>query len=258
MTHRILTRGAAIVALAIAHAPAAIAQATVDDAMAVQTKSLQTSIEVQRRIDALDDETRDMLDEYRRTMTQVTDLGAYNEQLQGLVATQRVELADYERQFQDIEVTKRRILPLIVRMIEVLEEFVAIDIPFLADERTLRIAELKKLMARPEVPTSEKYRRVTEAYQIELEYGHNIEAYEDEMEMNGETRTVNFLRFGRLGLYYMTLDGLEIGYWDNTEDRWMALPDGFRQSLDRGIRIARKQLPPDLIRLPVPAPEDRT
>ena len=56
----------------------------------------------------------------------------------------------------------------------------------------------------------------------------------------------------------MTLDGLEIGYWDNTEDRWMALPDGFRQSLDRGIRIARKQLPPDLIRLPVPAPEDRT
>ena len=143
-------------------------------------------------------------------------------------------------------------------MIEVLDEFVAIDIPYLETERSMRIAELKKLMARPEVLTSEKYRRVTEAYQIELEYGHTIEAYEGEMTFNDETRTVAFLRFGRLGLYYMTLDGLEIGFWDNSRDDWVVLDDEFRQSLDRAIRIARKQLPPDLIRLPIPAPEDRT
>lgn len=234
------------------------AQAQVEDAIGAQAESLQTSIEIQNRINALDDETREMLNEYRQTMTQVTDLAAYNEQLEGLVATQRVEIADFERQFQEIEVTKRRILPLIVRMIDVLGEFVAIDIPFLEEERALRIAELKKLMARPEVPTSEKYRRTTEAYQIELEYGHTIEAYEGEVAMSGENRTVNFLRFGRLGLYYMTLDGLEIGYWDNASDEWVVLPDEYRQTLDRGMRIARKQLPPDLIRLPVPAPENRT
>ena len=230
----------------------------VQDAIDVQSQSLQTSIDVQNRINTLDDETRAMLNEYRQTMSQVTDLGAYNEQLERLVATQRVELADYERQFQEIEITKRRILPLIVRMIEVLGEFVAIDIPFLESERSLRISELNKLMARPEVPTSEKYRRTTEAYQIELEYGHTIEAYEGEMDVSGEARTVNFLRYGRLGLYYMTLDGLEIGYWDNQQDRWVELDNEFRQSLDRAIRIARKQLPPDLTRLPVPAPEDRT
>ena len=230
----------------------------VQDAVDVQSQSLQTSIDVQNRINSLDDETRAMLNEYRQTMSQVTDLGAYNEQLERLVATQRVELADYERQFQEIEITKRRILPLIVRMIEVLGEFVDIDIPFLESERALRISELNKLMARPEVPTSEKYRRTTEAYQIELEYGHTIEAYEGEMDVSGEARTVNFLRYGRLGLYYMTLDGLEIGYWDNQQDRWVELDSEFRQSLDRAIRIARKQLPPDLTRLPVPAPEDRT
>jgi hypothetical protein len=78
------------------------------------------------------------------------------------------------------------------------------------------------------------------------------------MEFNNETRTVAFLRFGRLGLYYMTLDGQEIGYWDNTSDDWEVLDDEFRQSLDRAIRIARKQLPPDLIRLPIPAPENRS
>jgi hypothetical protein len=233
-------------------------QAQVDEAIRVQSSSIQTSKDAQERINNLDDETREMLNEFRQTMSQVEDLGAYNDQLEQLVATQRVEIADYERQFQEIEITKRRILPLIVRMIEVLEEFVSIDIPFLENERTLRISELEKLMLRPEVPTSEKYRRVTEAYQIELEYGHTIEAYEGEMSFNNTTRTVAFLRFGRLGLYYMTLDGLEIGYWDNSEDKWIVLDDEYRQSLDRAIRIARKQLPPNLIRLPIPAPEERT
>lgn len=226
--------------------------------MQVENKSLQSSIDVQQRINELDDATRTMLNDYRQMTQQVQDLAAYNEQLSKLVATQRVEMADYERQFEDLEITKRRILPLIVRMIEVLEEFVSVDIPFLERERTMRIAELKKLMERPDVATSEKYRRVSEAYQIELEYGHTIEAYEGEMDDNGEARTVNFLRFGRLGLYYMSLDGLDIGYWDNNADSWVQLGSEYRQPLDRGIRIARKQLPPDLIRLPIPAPEDRT
>ncbi len=247
-----------IAAACLVTAASAGAQERVHQAVEAQSGSLQQSIEVQERINALDDETRELLNEYRQTMSQLGDLDAYNQQLEQLVATQRVELADFERQFNEIEVTKRRILPLIVRMIEVLEEFVAIDIPFLEQERTMRLAELRKLMERPDVPTSEKYRRVTEAYQIELEYGHTIEAYEGEMEMDGETRTVAFLRFGRLGLYYLTLDGQALGYWDSTEDRWAVLPDEYRQPLDRAIRIARKQLPPNLVRLPVPAPEDRT
>lgn len=237
---------------------AAFGQVSVEDALDLQDQSLASSMDAQNRINALDDETREMLNEYRQAMSQVADLGAYNDQLEQLVATQRVEIADFERQFQDIEITKRRILPLIVRMIEVLDEFVSIDMPFLETERRLRVQELGKLMARPEVPTSEKYRRTMEAYQIELEYGHTIEAYEAEMTSNDESRTVNFLRYGRLGLYYMTLDGAEIGYWDTDDDRWVQLPNDYRQSLDRAIRIARKQLPPDLTRLPVPAPEDRT
>ncbi len=237
----------------------ALAQQDVEDAIAVQSTSIETSAEVQARIDALDDDTRAMLEEYRQAMSQIADLTAYNEQLGRLVDTQRVELADFERQFNDIEVTKRRILPLIVRQIDVLDEFVSIDMPFLERERSLRIAELKNLMERPEVPTSEKYRRVSEAYQIELEYGHTIEAYEGELvDTSGDPRTVNFLRFGRLGLYYMTLDGLEIGFFNNETDQWEQLPSEYLQSIDRAIRIARKQLPPDLVRLPVPAPENRT
>ena len=234
------------------------AQQQVQGAVDTQLGSQAASVEVQERINALDDETREMLNEYRDTMSQVNDLLAYNQQLERLVATQNVEIADFERQFQEIETTKRQILPLIIRMLEVLEEFVAIDMPFLPEERNLRIAELNKLMERPDILTSEKYRRVTEAYQIELDYGHTIEAYEGEIEVDGQTKTVAFLRYGRLGLYYMTLDGQTIGHWDTEQDAWVELDPEYRASLDRALRIARKQLPPDLTRLPVPAPEDRT
>ena len=245
-------------ALALLFSMTGGAQQQVQEAVDTQLGSQAASVEVQERINALDDETREMLNEYRDTMAQVNDLLAYNQQLERLVATQNVEIADFERQFQEIETTKRQILPLIIRMLEVLEEFVAIDMPFLPEERSLRIEELNKLMERPDVLTSEKYRRVTEAYQIELDYGHTIEAYEGEIEVDGETRTVAFLRYGRLGLYYMTLDGQTIGHWDTEQDAWVELDAEYRASLDRALRIARKQLPPDLTRLPVPAPEDRT
>ena len=234
------------------------AQQPVKEAIATQTEAQQASAAVQQRINQLDDASREMLNEYRQAISQTADLTAYNQQLEGLVATQRVELADYERQFQEIETTKRQILPLILRMLDVLEEFVEMDMPFLPKERSMRIAALRELMARPDVPTSEKYRRVAEAYQVELEYGHTIEGYEGEVEVDGETRTVAFLRYGRLGLYYMTLDGLEIAHWDKQKDGWVTLDNDYRQSLDRAMRIARKQLPPDLTRLPIPAPEDRT
>lgn len=257
MNTRLISLPVICIGLLLATA-AAMAQDALQEAISTQAATQEASAEVQERINELDDDTREMLNEYRETMAQVTDLEAYNQQLGRLVATQKVEIADYERQFQEIEITKRRILPLIIRMLEVLEEFVAIDMPFLPLERSLRVEELGKLMARPDVLTSEKYRRVSEAYQIELDYGHTIESYEGEIEVGGEVRTVAFLRYGRLGLYYMTLDGLEIAYWDKTQDRWVRLDDEYRYSLDRAMRIARKQLPPDLTRLPIPAPEDRT
>ncbi|MBT8078207.1 MAG: DUF3450 domain-containing protein [Gammaproteobacteria bacterium] len=249
---------AAVTAIAILVSTDASAQATISDALDEQRQSQDASIATQQRVNALDDDTRQMLNEYRNALSQTADLRAYNQQLEKLVATQNVEIADFERQFQEIETTKRQILPLILRMLDVLEEFVALDIPFLPDERRMRIEQLHVLMERPDVPTSEKYRRITEAYQVELEYGHTIEAYEGELEMGGEALTVAFLRYGRLGLYYMTLDGQVIGHWDKAQDAWVTLDNDYRQSLDRAMRIARKQLPPDLTRLPIPAPEDRT
>ncbi|MDH5500392.1 MAG: DUF3450 domain-containing protein, partial [Gammaproteobacteria bacterium] len=86
-----------VIAVAILAAGNSAAQEGLKDAVSRQVRAQEASAAVQERINALDDQTREMLNEYRQTMSQVADLEAYNQQLERLVASQNVELADFER-----------------------------------------------------------------------------------------------------------------------------------------------------------------
>jgi hypothetical protein len=107
------------------------------------------------------------------------------------------------------------------------------------------------MMGRADVTLSEKYRRIMEAYQVETEYGRTIEAYQADLNQGEDNRTVDFLRIGRVSLYYLTLDGMEAGIWDADSETWQQLPDDYLQPVADGLKVARKQLPPDLLTLPV-------
>ena len=54
---------------------------------------------------------------------------------------------------------------------------------------------------------------------------------------------------------YQTLDESEAGVWNQDLHRWEPLDASFRSAIRNGLRIARKQAAPDLIRLPLLAPE---
>ena len=109
-------------------------------------------------------------------------------------------------------------------------------------------------MGRADVTDAERYRRLVEAYQIENEYGRTIEVYQGEVEVGKETRLVEFLRVGRIALLYQTLDGSETGVWDHRNQTWEDAANS-RSAVRKGIRIARKQTAPDLLRIPVPTAE---
>ena len=221
---------------------------TLQDAINTQIKAEMSAKNSQQKIDGLSDQTDQILVEYRNVLRQTDSLQIYNDQLDKLVLSQQSELASITEQLVNIETTQREIVPLMLKMVEVISQFVALDIPFLPEERQFRIAELKVLMERADVSLAEKYRRVLEAYQVETEYGRTIEAYQDDLILEDETRTVNFLRIGRVGLYYLTLDGQEAGAWN---EGWQSLDDSDRQAIDKGLKVAKKQLPPDLLVLPL-------
>ena len=210
----------------------------------------------QQRIDKLDDETKQMLEEYQRLSRELDVLKVYDDQLERLVASQAEEKTSIRQQMQGLELTQREIVPLMLRMLTWLEEFVAVDQPFLPEERNQRVQQLKELMDRADVSVGEKYRRVLEAYQIEMDYSRTIEASRGELASGDRTRTVDFLRIGRVGLYYLTLDRAEVGFWNPATSQWEVLPERYNQSILNGLRIARKQAAPDLLRLPVSAPSE--
>jgi hypothetical protein len=215
-----------------------------------QMKAEQAAQTSQKRIAQLDEEATGMLAEYRQATAETSGLKAYNDQLATQVKSQQDELTTMTRQLSEIETTSREALPMMQKMVATLAQFVKLDTPFLPEERSNRIAQLQDMMARADVSVSEKYRRIVEAYQIEIEYGRTIEAYQGKV---GD-KTVDFLRAGRVALMYQTLDGGETGYWDADAKSWKQDSD-YEDAILEGLKVAKKQAAPDFIRLPVHAPK---
>lgn len=211
--------------------------------------------QVQRRVEKLDDQAQKMLDEFREASLELENIRTYHNQLEKIVNSQQQEMDDLAKQMLDIEITQRNITPLMLRMLDVLDEFVTLDAPFLEKERRMRVAHLRQMMNQSDIALGEKFRRLLEAYLIETDYGRTIEAYNGDLRREDSVQTVEFLRLGRLGLYYLTLDGSEAGVWSEREKRWQVLDDSYRSAIHQGLRIAKKQAAPDLLQVPVAAPE---
>jgi hypothetical protein len=227
-----------------------------DESQAVRRRGNVEGVASQQRIDEISDETETLFTRYSNTLRQIDSIRVYNRQMRELIASQEAELASLGGQLDRVELVGRSVTPLMLKMIDALDALVQLDMPFLIDERTERIAEIRKLMTRSDVTNAEKYRRIMEAYQIENEYGRTIEAYRSMLKRGDREVKVDFLRFGRIALIYQTLDGSEAGVWDLGKNSWEPLDGSYRTAIRQGLRIARKQAAPDLIRLPLPVPEE--
>ena len=223
----------------------------IDAAVVAQAGSSKT----QKSIDKVSDETAVLLESYRATMAQIDALRSYNEQLESLLQSQATEADALQAQIDGIATTGREMVPLMQDMLDALEQFIALDIPFLEQERRGRLDGLKAMMNRADVTHSEKFRRILEAYQIENEYGRTIETYQASLANSDTPRTVQFLRVGRVVLVYQTLDGLESGVWNNSTKKFEKLSPEYSRAISKGMRIALKQAPPDLLRLPLMTPK---
>ena len=156
---------------------------------------------------------------------------------------------------QDVAIIERQVAPLLARMIESLDTFIKLDLPFQQEERTERVQFLENTLERSDVSTAEKFRQVMDAYNIEVEYGNTIEAWRGTLILQDKPREVEFLRVGRIALMYQTLDGTDLGVWNIRERTWAELDGRYRKDFRLGLKVARKQAAPELLTLPIQAPE---
>ena len=220
-------------------------------------KRIQEGKAAQSKVNELSDKTADILSEYKSVSKTVDGLKVYNDLLEKQVENQLKEMDSLKESIKNVSTIERLIMPLMVRMIDSLEEFVSLDVPFLKRERSERVAKLRKMMLRSDVSAAEKFRRVFEAYQIENDYGRTIEAYRGSLPIGGGSREVDFLRVGRIALLYQTVDRDITGAWDVEKSQWVELSAAdYKQYVAKGLRIARKQVAPDLLVLPVAAAKE--
>jgi len=204
----------------------------------------------QARIEKLDDATLSRLADTRRALGEVAQLRLYNQQMALIVANQQEELAGYDSQIAAIDQTEQGILPLMVRMIDDLQRNTEQGLPFSLDERQSRIALLRDMLQRADVSVSEKYRRVLEAFQIELEYGRTLEAYRERV--GGQA--YDMLRVGRIGLYRLSQDQQQAWTWLRSSNGWRELPSDMLADIKQAFKVARQTTAPQLITVPLASP----
>jgi len=225
-----------------------------DDTLFVQRSSNLGSKDSQIIVSNLSDETQDLLGQYRLVLQQIDRLIAYNDYVERLIVDQEAQITDIRKQLDQFALIERGIVPLMLDSIDILDKFIDLDVPFLLEERKARVARLRTIMDLSDVTVSEKYRQIMDAYQIETTYGRDIEAYTGLLEIDGESRQVDFLRIGRTSLTYQTPDQEETGFWNKQAGQWEKLPNKYQNYVTQGLRVARKQVTPNLLELPIEAP----
>jgi len=226
-------------------------EATIEDSLNQVKKSNQSAIESQQSIDELSIKTQKMLEEYKQILQQTEYLHYYNFQLKQLEADQKSEIASLEQQLEQINITQMRIVPLINSMVDALEKFIVLDVPFHQQDRIDGVISLRQRLRDPSLSLPDKYRLLLEAYQIETQYGRSVESYRDNLELENETLSVDYLRIGRVALYYRSLDGSQSGYWLKQEQQWHLLPESYSTDLELAIKVATNKAPAQLLTLPM-------
>ncbi len=190
-------------------------------------------------------------DRYAQTLAEADITARYNVQLEQQLGSQATEIAALEEQVAGLDTTAVDVQALLQRMFDELVQFVENDVPFFKEERDQRIARLTDLMASVDASPSEKFRRLIEAYQIEMEYGRTMSAYRQTLD---DGREAEMVRLGRVSLMYRVIEGGETGYWDNESKQFVAAPESASQ-IQEALSIAKEERAPDLITVPVPAPQ---
>ncbi|MCF2946884.1 DUF3450 domain-containing protein [Paraglaciecola aquimarina] len=209
----------------------------------------------QEKINKLYEQSQELFVEYRGVVDETETLKVYNDYVATLVADQQRGIDSLQRQIDGIEGVKRGIVPLMFRMIDSLEKFIDLDIPINLEERKERVERLRDVMGNSNVTTSEQFRQVIEAYQVENQYGRSIRSYQGKLDYQGTEVTVDFFNLGRTALLALSLDQKNAWAWDNEARTWAPLGDEYLSSVIIAVRMASGTLTPNLLKLPITAAE---
>nr|WP_320113851.1 DUF3450 domain-containing protein [uncultured Desulfuromonas sp.] len=216
------------------------------------TTALKREIATQDKVEQWSEERQALVNDLLDQKTQLEWNRFQTKKYRQYVDHKQATIADLKRQKEQMTLLRKELEPFLDSSVETLHNDVANDLPFLAQERSERLAFLDQSLTNPDLTLSEKLRRVLEALQVEADYGNTVEVTEQTLSLAGGDTMVQVLRLGRVGLFYLSPNGDKVGQWDQQERVWKPLPEEYRDTVRVTIDIIEQKRAAELIDLPLP------
>lgn len=225
---------------------------SLETATAIESQTNQASAHSQQQIDQSAAARLELMAEFEQLQSELDNLNVYRDHLARLVENQNSELESLNQQIDGIKETRQGVIPLMYQMIDGLKAIVSQDKPIQLERRQQRIAKLEALMGQADVSDAEKYRRILEAYQIEVDYGSKLGIFQGLVQLPGQSAIqAEQLYLGRIALVARSLDKQHYWAWNQQQSSWQVQPLQYTSDIDKAFSIAAKQAAPSLLSLPV-------
>lgn len=192
----------------------------------------------------------DAVNEYRSVLQQISNLKTFGEQQNLYVKTQKEQIDNLRGQLRSVGQVKQGIMPMMLKMIGAIEDSIRSDLPFNLDERLARVNDVQSVLVNPGASPAEQYRQVLGVFEDEVEYGQEIDSYEG-AHPTSPGNTVDFIRFGRVALVYMSKDESELALYNMSTRDWDQIGGSQALQMRQAIRIAKGEAAPGIVTAPV-------
>jgi hypothetical protein len=240
-----------ILLLCLAGAVFAYAQSEIDDLGKTVDGTIQIEQGTQQKQDAWADEKAELQARYRTAKANVAYLTEKRDAEAEKAAALQERVAELKRRLAESQRLQESLEDTLSAILHRLEDWVDRDLPFLPEERTARLDLLRQELARPDVPGSDKLRRLLEALQVEVAYGGTVEVYQGQITVNTEELFADILRLGRISVFWRTPDGDRVGEFDRARQDWIELPAKYRRAIGVAMDMAARIRPVELVSLPL-------
>jgi hypothetical protein len=233
---------------------AAFAQADLERTENQMKSAIQREGQTQRKVESWTTDKEDLVSEIRTIQTtntwldyQIQKYSIYINKLNQKIALLNTKKLEARKVREGLEPYLEK--EVLVR----LDEYIASDLPFYETVRAQGVRDARSTMNDNDSTLSEKLRQVLSVLEIEANYGKEVGTSDVTLIIDGRETEVTTLRFGRVAMFYISLDGKKIGWWNDQTRAWEPLPKNFEHEINRALQMARRERTIDLIYIPVGA-----
>ncbi len=238
------------IAAFFATSPLVAQSLTVGEAEKTLSNALQAQINAQQKADAWSEEKPAMSQEERDLQMRQKWLEFQVKKYAAYVDRQQQVIQQLRGRKETFTAISMQLEPMLDAALDRLDTESAKGMPFLKQEREMRLASARDALNDYHLPLAEKMRRVMEALRIEAEYGAHFEVTDERITSTQGEVQAKILRLGRLALYAQIPSGRCYSY-DTLSQAWMEMNPEYSREVKKALEMAQRRRAVELVTLPL-------